>query len=140
MFISQTFQTQNKNFFATGNVIRGALTAFNCYFEGQKVAKFVDKSIKSEKSNPIQIPIIADENIEWYYPSLVDLSEDKEILTTLRMKKKSKGKLIISLNDNKVSVLPIDAKTYNNIKIPSININLKSEDKIYIRYEEATIL
>jgi len=131
--VSQIFQTKNKNIFLAGNVLRGALSAYNCYFEAKKVAKYVDESLKKEKQI-VQIPIIVDENIQWYYPSLIDINQKKDFLTNLRMNKKCKGELIVFLNERKVMTLKINTNTYTTIKIPCINMNIKNEDKIYIKF------
>lgn len=136
LFTSQSFQTTSKNFFAVGNVLRGALTAFKCYFEGKKLAKFVNDAIKNTKLNPLHVKIQCDENIQWYYPSLVDLNYPSKTLTNLRIKKKSSGKIIVSINDNDVYSKDINASTYTNIKIPRLGYPISKNDTLKIRFEE----
>ncbi len=135
VFISQAFQTTNKNFFAVGNVLRGALTAFKCFFEGKRLAKFIDDSLKQEKLKPQHVKIEADENIQWYYPSLLDLNYPSKILTNLRVNKKTTGRIIVSVNDIDVYEKQIDAKTYTNIKIPREAYPVSKNDTIKIRLE-----
>ena len=135
VFASQAFQTTSKNFFAVGNVLRGALTAFKCFFEGKKLAKFIDNSIKLEKLKPLHVKIEVDENIQWYYPSLLDLNYPTKVLTNLRVNKKTTGKIIVSINNIDVFEKNINAKTYSNIKIPRSNYPIGQNDTIKIRLE-----
>jgi thioredoxin reductase len=136
LFISQTFQTTNKNFFAVGNILRGALTAFKCYFEGKKLAKFVDDSLKNSKLNPLHVKIQCDDNIQWYYPSLLDLNYPTKTLSNLRINKKASGHIIVSINDNDVYSKYINASTYTNIKIPRLDYPICKNDTIKIRFED----
>ena len=135
VFVSQAFQTTSKNFFAVGNVLRGALTAFKCYFEGKKLARFIDESLKNTKLNPLHVKIQCDENIQWYSPSLVDLNYPSKTLTNLRINKKASGKIIVSINDNDVYSKAINAATYTNIKIPRLDYPISKNDTINIRFE-----
>ncbi len=135
VFVSSAFQTTNKNFFAVGNVLRGALTAFKCYFEGKKLAKYIDDSLKHEKLRPLHVKIACDDTIQWYYPSMVDLNYPSKTLTTLRVKKKTIGKIIVSVNNIDVYEKQINAKTYTNIKIPRGNYPVSKNDTIKIRLE-----
>ena len=134
--VSQTFQTKNKNTFLAGNVLRGALTAFNCYFEGKKVARFVDDSLNEDAIKLEQVAINVDDNIQWYYPSLIDINKNKEFLTKLRLNRKAKGNLVVTLNDRKVTIQKVNANTYTTIEVPWINMHINKDDKINIKFEE----
>ena len=137
LYVSQIFQTTNRRFFAAGNLLRGALTAFNCFFEGRKVARFVDQSLKYDnESELMQVPIEVDENIEWYYPSLVDLNEEMKYLTKLRLNKAAKGKIKVFLNDKIVIDKFVNVKTYNNVILPAIKEPVKLTDKIRIEFHQ----
>jgi thioredoxin reductase len=135
VFVSQTFQTTNKNFFAVGNVLRGALTAFKCYFEGKKLAKYIDDALKYEKLKPLHVKIECDDSIQWYYPSSIDLNYPSKTLTTLRLNKKSTGTITISINEIDVYSKYITAATYQNIKIPRLNYPISKNDIIKIRFQ-----
>ncbi|MEA1914543.1 MAG: FAD/NAD(P)-binding oxidoreductase, partial [Campylobacterota bacterium] len=71
VFVSQDFQTTHKNIFVAGNVIRGALAAFKCYAEGEKVALSVDASLKNTQQKTF-VKIDVSKNIQWYFPSMID--------------------------------------------------------------------
>jgi len=131
VYISQNFQTSNLQYFASGNVLRGALTAFKCYFEGKKVAKHIHKSLK-QKKNPIFLKIDADENIDWYYPSLVDMSSPKRYLSKVRFASRKKGFLKVLVNDKEVQRQNINSLPYLSSTIYYPNIDLKETDIIRI--------
>ncbi len=135
LFVSQIFQTSKKNFFAVGNLLRGALSAFNCYFEGKKAAKFIDASLKRD-ANPSYIKIEVDENIQWYYPSLIDLNHSAKFLTKLRLNRRANGTLRVYLNGREFMKKDLKAYTFLTIKLPTINFKLKKNDKIKIVFEE----
>jgi len=135
VYVSQTFQTTQKNFFAVGNVLRGALTAFKCYFEGKKLAKFIDDSLKNEKLKPLHVKIECDENIQWYSPSMSDLNYPSKILTTLRINKKATGTITVSINEVDMYSKVINATTYKNIQIPRLNYPISKNDTIKIRFQ-----
>lgn len=135
VFVSQTFQTTNKNFFAVGNVLRGALTAFKCYFEGKKLAKYIDDSLKYEKLKPLHVKIECDDNIQWYYPSTIDLNYPNKTLTTLRLNKKATGTITILVNEIDVYSKDITATTYKNIKIPRLDYPISKNDTVKIRFQ-----
>jgi len=135
LFVSQSFQTTQKNFFAVGNVLRGALTAFKCYFEGKKLAKYIDDSIKFEKLKPIHVKIECDENIQWYSPSLLDLNYPDKVLTNLRTNKNATGTVTVSINNIDVYSKDVNAKTYRNIKIPRLDYPISKNDIIKIRFQ-----
>ncbi len=136
LFVSQIFQTSKEGFFAVGNLLRGALSAYKCYFEGEKVAKFVDKSLKLENIKPLHVKITADENIDWYYPSLIDIYRPKEYLTKLRLNKKANGDIVVYLNDKEVLRKSVKAYPFITIEIPWINKKLLKDDVISIKFEE----
>ena len=134
VYISQNFQTSKLQYFASGNVLRGALTAFKCYFEGKKVAKYIDNSLK-QKKNPTFLKIDADKNIDWYYPSLVDMSSPRRYLTKVRLVSRKKGLLKVLLNGKEVQRQNISPLPYFMTKIDCPNINLKETDNIRIIFE-----
>ncbi|WP_458699530.1 NAD(P)/FAD-dependent oxidoreductase [Sulfurospirillum sp. 1307] len=136
LFVSQAFQTTKKDFFAVGNILRGALTAFKCYFEGKRLAKFIDDSLKNEKLTPLHVKIQADENIQWFYPSLIDLNYPSKTLTNLRLKKKCSGNLVVYVNKTVVYKKQVNASTFQNIKIPRLDFPISKDDTIYIRFED----
>ena len=135
VFVSQTFQTTNKNFFAVGNVLRGALTAFKCYFEGKRLARFVDDALKDEKLKPLHVKIECDENIQWYSPSTLDLNYPSKILTNLRVNKKATGNISVLVNGVEVYSKTVNATTYKNIKIPRLDYPIGKNDKVEIKFQ-----
>ncbi len=133
--ITQNFQTANGKYFLAGNVIRGALTAFNCFFEGKKVAKQLHTALSNNQAPKI-IKIEADKQIEWLYPSLIDLSSQPKLLTTIRFNKRTKGTLFVLLNSEEVMRQPINATPWKKINIDWFNRPLKAGDKIKLTYKE----
>ncbi len=132
--VTQNFQTNSESFFVAGNALRGALAAFRCYFEGKKVAKNIHDYIRFKHQSQI-IEISADENISWYYPSLLDLkSPIKKHLTTLRLKNRAKGVIKILLNGRVVSIKRVHALPFLSINIPWKDIELKVDDKIRLEF------
>ncbi len=136
VFVSQNFQTSKKEFFAAGNVLRGVLTAFKCYFEGKKVASKVHASLLVKKE-PTYIQIEADEAIEWYYPSLIDVDTAKKELTTLRFKGRKKGLLRVMLNDKQVLQQNINSLPFKNITVDWFGMNVKEGDSIKMVFDQA---
>jgi len=135
LYISQNFQAKNDNFFVAGNAVRGALAAFKCYFEGKKVANNIHNYIISKKE-PKLIKIEADENISWYYPSMIDLNSPmKQHLTTLRVKKRAKGVIKVLLNSRVVYKKSVRAFPFVSVKIPWRDIELLPDDTIKLKFE-----
>ncbi len=138
--ITQNFQTKNENIFVAGNALRGALAAFKCYFEGKKVAKSIDEYIRF-KHQPETVHIEADENIAWYYPTLLDIkSPIKGHLTSLRLKNRAKGVIKVLLNDRVVSKKAVRAYPFISIDIPWEDIELKEGDRIELKFEKDAVL
>lgn len=133
--ISQNFQNQNSHIFLGGNIIRGALSAYKCYFEGKEAAQNIAKSLSGIKE-PKFIKIEADEKIEWLYPSLIDIDASKKALCNIRFAKKAKGTLSVYLNESEVLKKNIDAKPYEVIKIEWINRQVKESDRVKLVLDE----
>ena len=134
LYISQNFQAKSDGFFVAGNAIRGALAAFKCYFEGKKVAKSIHDFIRFKHEAEF-VKIEADENISWYYPSLIDLkSPIKEHLTTLRLKKRARGVIKVLLNERVVYKKNIHAFPFVSVSIPWKHIELKPKDVIRLEF------
>lgn len=134
LHVTQNFQTYNEDFFVAGNVLRGALAGYKCYFEGKSVAQHVHQVLK-ENESPNYIEIKADEHIQWYSPSLIDMNSLKKSLTTLRIKHNSKGTLKVLHNDKIVFEKELDSSSYKSIDIPWINgLDLKSTDNLKITF------
>jgi len=129
--ISQNFQNQNSHIFLSGNVIRGALSAYKCYFEGKEVAQNIAKSISSNQE-PKFIKIEADEKIEWLYPSLIEIDTTQKALCNIQFAQKVKGTLRVYLNSLEVLQKNIDAKPYEVIKVGWINMKVKESDIVKI--------
>ena len=134
--ITQYFQTQEKRYFLAGNVIRGALTAFNCYFEGREAGRQIHASLQSDHS-PVTVAIEADPAIEWLYPSLLDISKEPKHLTRIRFARHTQGLLRVLLNDKEVMQQQIHANPYLKITVDWFNRPVKAGDRIEIRYEES---
>ena len=133
--ITQYFQTQQKRYFLAGNVIRGALTAFNCYFEGQEAGRQIHASLQSDHS-PVTVAIEADPAIEWLYPSLLDISEEPARLTRIRFARHTQGLLRVLLNGKEVMQQQIHANPYLKITVDWFNRPVKAGDRIALHYEE----
>lgn len=115
--ITQNFQTDDERFFLAGNVLRGALTAFNCFFEGRNAGKAISASLSESKESAIAT-ISVDENIDcWYHPSLVDTASPSEFLTKFRLKHRAKGVLSLYKNGSLAKKMNIDALPYKSITI-----------------------
>ncbi|NPA74177.1 MAG: NAD(P)-binding protein [Epsilonproteobacteria bacterium] len=134
---TQAFRLSDGRFFATGNVLRGALAAFKCYFEGKRCANFVDNSLKEEKEQEIiKIKFDSDE-VDWFTPTMIDLNIERKYLTKLRFKKEQKGELKVLLNGKPFIFQGVNAKPYETVTIPWINFEVKKGDKIEIVFTTA---
>jgi len=133
--LTQNFQSLNGNIFIAGNAVRGALSAYKCYFEGQKVAKFIDNYFKTQTEQNI-VPISVDKNIYWYYPTTIDLNQPFNKLTSLRVKQKIYGTFEVLLNGRRVYRRQTTALPYKTLDIEWGDIELKEGDKIEIRVIE----
>ncbi len=132
--ITQNFQSSSDGVFIAGNVTRGALAAFRCYFEGKKVASKI-KDYLNFKHTPKIIKIEADENVSWYYPTMLDIKSPLEgHLTTLRLKNRAKGVIKIYLNDRLVGTKKVWAFPFISISIPWKDIELKEKDRIRLEF------
>jgi len=134
--ITQNFQTRDRRFFAAGNVLRGALTAFNCYFEGQKAGKAIHASLQKE-TDPRTIALEVDPAIGWCFPSLLDIDTSHKILTHIRFHRHTRGLLRVLLNGKQVMQQDIHAVPHLTIKVDWFNRDLKEGDSIALIYEES---
>ena len=132
--IRQNFQAKNENIFLAGNVIRGALSAYKCYFEGQKVAKEIAKSLDSKHVSKY-IKLEANFDVDWLYPSLIDLNAPKNSLCKIRFKEPTKGVLKVYLNGRMVLQKSIDAKAYSTVEVGWINLDVKYGDNLVLELE-----
>ena len=111
------------------------MSAYKCYFEGQKVAKFIDDYFKTQTEQNI-VPISVDKNIYWYYPTTIDLNQPFNKLTSLRVKQKIYGTFEVLLNGRRVYMRQTTALPYKTLDIEWGDIELKEGDKIEIRVVE----
>ena len=132
--IRQNFQAENEDIFLAGNVIRGALSAYKCYFEGQKVAKQIVKSLASKQSSKF-IKLETNFEVDWLYPSLIDLSAPKNSLCNIRFKKPTKGVLKAYLNGRMMLQKEINAKAYSTVEVGWINMDVKEDDSLVLELE-----
>ena len=132
--IRQNFQAKNENIFLAGNVIRGALSAYKCYFEGQKAAEEIAKSLKSKQSSKY-IKLEANFDVDWLYPSLVDIDAPKKQLCNIRFKEPIKGRLKVYLNQRMMLQQEIDAKAYSTVAVGWINMDVKEGDSLVLELE-----
>ncbi len=130
-YISQNFQTDDENIFVIGNAIRGALSSFSCYYEAKKCAKYIYKVLNSEEK-PQMIKIEPDEEMDWYYPSMLDVNSPDKILTNIKLKQSGNYKIDILLNGKMMLTKSGYFKSYQKIKIPRLNVNIKKSDTIKI--------
>ena len=131
--MTQNAQTSTENIFIAGNVARGALSAYKCYFEGKDAAKSIDRYLKSKKEANI-VPINVDESINWYYPTLIDLNSPIKKLTSLRVKTRAYGTFVVLLNGRSVYQTDTTALPFKTIDIPWQDIELQDGDKIDIKF------
>ena len=130
-YISQNFQTDDENIFVIGNAVRGALSSFSCYYEAKKCAKYIYE-ILDNKTKPQMIKIEPDEKIDWYYPSILDINNPDKILTNIKLKKSGNYKIDILLNGKMILTKSGYFKSYQKIKIPKLNVDVKQGDTIKI--------
>ena len=133
--VTQTYQSADPRYFVAGNALRGALTAFKCYFEGQEAAQAIHRSLSDDRT-PRTVPILADETIAWHSPSLIDLDAPHPRLTTLRFARQTKGTLLTLLNGREVMRTRIDAVPFLNVTLPWFDQPVKEGDRVELRYEE----
>ena len=129
--IRQNFQAQNENIFLAGNIIRGALSAYKCYFEGQKVAKEIARSLNSKQSSKF-IKLDVNFDVDWIYPSLVDINTSKKSLCNIRFKEPTKGTLKVYLNGRMMLQKEIDTKAYSTVEVGWINVDVKEGDSLVL--------
>lgn len=129
--ITQNFQTKEKDIFLVGNAIRGALSSFSCYYEAKKCANAVFDSLKNDKPLDL-VNIEVDENIDWYYPSMIDINTPYDVLTNLKLKDSGSYRIKILLDGKVMLVKNGSFKSHQKIKIPKLNIDLKSGNEIYV--------
>lgn len=133
--ITHNFQTKDKRYFLAGNVIRGALAAFNCYFEGKKAGIAIHKSLQ-KNDIPITVKIETGGAIGWCYPTLIECNRKQKYLCKIRFQKHTKGILRILLNDKEVMRQEISAVPYLSITVDWFNIPIKKSDRLEVTYEE----
>ena len=134
-YVTQNFQTDDARFFVAGNALRGALTAFKCYFEGRQSAQHIHQSLHEEKALQT-ITIEADDSIAWLSPSLIDLDAPHPQLTTLRFRHATKGTLLTLLNGREVMRTRIDAVPFLNVKLPWFDQTVHEGDRVELIYHE----
>ncbi len=133
--VTQNYQTTNPNIFVAGNALRGALTAFKCYFEGRDAARAIHASLQTSK--PLRtVSIEADDAIAWHTPSLIDLDADHPRLTTLRFRRSTRGTLLTLLNGREVMRTRIDAVPFLNVTLPWFDQDVKEGDRVELVYQE----
>jgi thioredoxin reductase len=133
--VTQNFQSSDPRFFVAGNALRGALTAYKCYFEGRKAARALHASLQTDK--PLRtVPIEADEVILWHSPSLIDLDAPHAQLTTLRFRHATQGTLLTLLNGREVMRTRIDAVPFLNVTLPWFDQSIAEGDRIELVYQE----
>ena len=134
--VTQNYQTTNPNIFVAGNALRGALTAFKCYFEGRDTARAIHASLQTPR--PLRtVPIEADEAIAWHTPSLIDFDAKHPRLTTLRFRQTTRGTLLTLLNGREVMRTRIDAVPFLNVTLPWFDQEVREGDRVELVYEEA---
>ena len=130
--ISQDFQTSKRGFFAAGNIIRGAYASYKCHYEAKEAAKSIWLSLNNEEDPTFVVIKCGSKNIEWYYPTMINLNSPKKFLTNIKFKDYQKGVLQIYLNDKLIYEKKIEAKPYKVLTLPWIDQKLKSTDKVRI--------
>lgn len=134
--VAHNFQTKDKRFFVAGNVLRGALTAFNCYFEGQKAGRAIAESLSKDAGSSL-IKLEVDSEIGWSYPTLINVDIEHDDLTKIRFHRRTKGALKILLNGKEVMIQKIDAVPHMSITVDWFNRDIKEGDSIELVYQEA---
>ena len=132
--IRQNYQAQNENIFLAGNIIRGALSAYKCYFEGKKAAKEIAKSLDRKQSGKY-IKLEAKFDIDWLYPSLIDINIPKKQLCNIRFKEPTKGLLKVYLNQRMMLQQEVNAKAYTSVEVGWINVDVKEGDSLVLELE-----
>jgi len=133
-WVTQNYQTDDPAIFVAGNALRGALTAFKCYFEGREAAQAIHTSLGDD--TPLQtITIEADDAIAWMSPGLIDIHAPHPRLTTLRFKQATKGTLKTFLNGKEVMRTRIDAVPFLNVKLPWFDQDVKAGDRVELVYQ-----
>ena len=132
--VTQNYQASSDIFLA-GNIVRGYLSSYSCHQEAVKVANTVansrnEKSIKSVK-------IVVDYDVEWYYPTMIDIESNPKVLTNLKFKDRFKGSIKVFLNKQFVMQKNVNVRSFNSVELGWINIELKESDLIEIEFEEA---
>ena len=130
-YISQNFQSDDENIFVIGNAVRGALSSFSCYYEAKKCAKYIYETFEN-KIKPQMIKIEPDEEVEWYYPSMLDINNPDKILTNIKLKESGNYKIDILLNGKMMLTKSGYFRSYQKIKIPQLNVDIKEGDTIKI--------
>jgi thioredoxin reductase len=133
-YVTQNFQSDHPRIFVAGNALRGALTAFKCYFEGRKAAQSLYASLEEEKTLRT-VTIEADDAIAWLSPSLIDIDTAHPQLTTLRFHHATEGTLLTLLNGREVMRTRIDAVPFLNVTLPWFNQDIHEGDRVELRYE-----
>lgn len=133
--VTQNYQTLNPRIFVAGNALRGALTAFKCYFEGRDAARAIHASLQNTK--PLRtVPVEADDAIAWHTPSLIDLDAKHPRLTTLRFHRSTRGTLLTLLNGREVMRTRIDAVPFLNVTLPWFDQEVREGDRVELVYQE----
>ena len=78
------------------------------------------------------IKIEPDEEMDWYYPSMLDINNPDKILTNIKLKESSNYKIDILLNGKMMLTKSGYFKSYQKIKIPNLNVDIKKDDAIKI--------
>jgi len=132
--ITQNFQIDNERFFLAGNVVRGALTAFNCYFEGRDAGAKIAESLNEDKAPTVATITVGQEMDCWYYPSLIDVDSPIDFLTKVRFRHRTEGILSLFKNGELVSEQEIDAVPYKSITVSYYGDILK-DDRFELDFE-----
>ena len=133
--MTQNYQVTN-NIFLAGNIIRGSYKSYICSQEGIKVAKNVANSyIHLNKIRYAKIEIKSS-IVKWYYPSLIDIDAPAEILCNIKIDSNFKGVLKVFLNERLIKEKNIRVKANGIINLEYLNIELKENDLIYIKFEK----
>jgi len=132
--VTQNYQVSNDIFLA-GNVVRGYLSSYSCHKEAIKVANSV---INSKRKKSIKsVEIVVNYDVEWYYPTMIDIEHKPKVLTNLKFKDRFKGSIKVYLNKQFVMQKNVNVRSFNTIELGWINIELKESDLIEIEFEES---
>ena len=133
--ITQNFQVTNDIFLA-GNVIRGSLSSFNSYKEGIKVANVLVETFKNNKHIK-SAKIIINYDIDWYYPTMIDIEKPTKLLTKIKLKDRFNGVVKVFLNKHFVMQKEVRVDSFNIVNLGWINVDVKEGDTIEIELEES---